>query len=310
MLTLIIRRLAQMPLVLFVIATMTFFLIRTVPGGPYDAERRLPPEVEQNLLHSCDRQAPLLSQYITYVKNWSSFEVDGCTGMSLKYPGRSVREVITDAMPVSLQLAGFAFVFAILFGLSAGVLAAWRQGTVVDHAAMGAAIAGVSVPAFVLGPLLVLVFSLQLGWLPPARWDGPSTWILPAVTLGASYAAYISRLARAGLLEVLGQGFITTARAKGLPTHLIVLRHALRGGLLPVVSFLGPAMAFLITASVVVEQIFAVPGLGRAFIESALNRDYNVVLGIVLVDAVLLMGLNLIVDLLYGYLDPRVRIEN
>lgn len=309
MLSFALRRLMIMPLVLFAVATLTFFLVRVAPGGPFDSERRLPPEVERNLQRQCDRDAPLSAQYVRFLKGWVSLEVDGCTGMSLKYPGRSVREIIVEAFPVSLHLGGLALLFALALGLTTGVLAAMRQNTWVDHVGMGTSIFGISVPSFVLGPLLILVFSLELGWLPPALWSGPSTWVLPALTLGASYAAYISRLTRAGLLEIVRQDFIRTARAKGLPEWLVVWRHALRGGLLPVVSYLGPATSALFTGSVVVEQIFGIPGLGRTFIESALNRDYNLVLGTVLLYAAFLMTMNLVVDLLYGVLDPRVRVD-
>lgn len=304
-----LRRLMLMPLVLFAVATLTFFLVRVAPGGPFDAERRLPPEVERNLQRQCDRDAPLSAQYVRFLKGWVSLEVDGCTGMSLKYPGRSVREIIAEAFPVSLHLGALALLFALALGVTTGVLAAIRQNTWVDYAGMATSIIGISIPSFVLGPLLILVFSLQLGWLPPALWSGPSTWILPALTLGATYAAYISRLTRAGVLEVVRQDFIRTARAKGLPEWRVVVRHGLRGGLLPVVSYLGPATSALFTGSVVVEQIFGIPGLGRTFIESALNRDYNLVLGTVLVYAAFLMTMNLVVDLVYGLLDPRVRVD-
>lgn len=303
------RRLVQMPLVLFVVATLTFFLIRVAPGGPFDSERRLPPEVELNLARQCDRDASLSEQYGRYLRSWLTFEIDGCTGYSLKYADRSVREVILTAFPVSVHLGALALLVALALGLFSGVIAATRHNTWWDHGAMAAAIAGISVPNFVLGPLLVLVFSLWLGWLPPARWEGPSTWILPAITLGVAYAAYISRLTRAGVLEIVREDFMRTARAKGLPTRIIVLRHGLRGGLLPVVSFLGPATSAVFTGSVVVEQIFSIPGLGRTFIESALNRDYNLVMGTVLVYAAFLMLMNLVVDLLYGILDPRVRVD-
>jgi oligopeptide transport system permease protein len=309
MLSFALRRLLLMPVVLVVVATLTFFLVRVAPGGPFDSERRLPPQIERNLQQQCDRDAPLQAQYVRFLKGWVSYEVDGCTGMSLKYPGRSVREVIREAFPVSLQLGALALLFALALGLGSGILAAVRQNTWVDSVSMGTAIGGVSIPNFVLGPLLILVFSLELGWLPPALWDGPTTWILPAITLGASYAAYISRLTRAGVLEIVRQDFIRTARAKGLSEWQVVTRHALRGGLLPVVSYLGPATSAMFTGSVVVEQIFSVPGLGRVFIESALNRDYNLVMGTVLVYAAFLMTMNLVVDLLYGALDPRVRTD-
>lgn len=309
MITYAFRRIVQIPLALLAVATMTFFLARVAPGGPFDAERKLPAEVERNLAKQCDREASMISQYVSYLRSWATFEVDGCTGMSLKYPDRSVREIIEQAFPVSLHLGGLALLVALALGLVTGVVAALNHNTWIDHLAMGTAITGISIPNFVLGPLVVLLFSLQLGWLPPARWGGPETWVLPALTLGVAYSAYISRLTRAGLLEVVRKDFMRTARAKGLPTYLIVMRHGLRAGLLPVVSYLGPAASALFTGSVVIEQIFAIPGLGRTFVESALNRDYNLVLGALLVYAAFLMVMNLVVDLLYGVLDPRVRVD-
>lgn len=304
-----LRRLTLFPVVLFAVASITFFLVRVAPGGPFDEERRLPAEIERNLAERCERTAPLASQYVRFLKGWVSLEVDGCTGMSLKYPGLSVREIILESLPVSLHLGGLALLFALALGMTSGVIAGMRQGTWADRAAMGTAIGGISVPNFVLGPLLVLLLSLELGWLPPALWEGPTTWVLPAVTLGVPYAAHISRLTRAGILEVVRQDFMRTARAKGLPGWLVVTRHGLRGALLPVVSYLGPASSALFTGSVVVEQIFGIPGLGRVFVQGALNRDYNLVLGTVLVYAAFLLAMNLVVDLLYGALDPRVRAE-
>jgi oligopeptide transport system permease protein len=309
MFTYALRRILMMPIVLFIVASTTFFLVRVAPGGPFDGERRLPPEVERNLAERCDTEAPLITQYLRFLQGWVSMEADGCTGVSLKYPGRTVREIIAEAFPVSVHLGAMALVFAMLLGLFSGVVAAVRHNSWIDHLAMSVAIGGISIPNFVLGPLLILVFSLQLGWLPPALWEGPSTWVLPAITLGVTYAAYISRLARAGMLEVVRQDFVRTARAKGLSSWLVVTRHTLRGGVLPVVSFLGPAVSAMFTGSVVVEQIFGIPGLGRTFIESALNRDYNLVIGTVLVYAVFLMCMNLVVDLAYGVLDPRVRVD-
>lgn len=304
-----LRRVLQMPLVLVVVASLTFVLVRLAPGGPFDRERRLAPEIERNLTRTCELDAPVEAQLVRFLRGLVTAEIDGCTGYSLKHPGRTVREVLTDAFPVSVHLGGLALLFALVIGFVTGLVAAMRQGSLVDRLAMMVSTVGISVPSFVLGPLFVLVFSLWLGWLPPALWSGPSTWILPAVTLGSAYAAYVSRLTRAGMLEIVHEDFMRTARAKGLPRRIVIIRHGLRGGLLPLVTYLGPATSSLFTGSVVVEQIFGIPGLGRVFIEAALSRDYNVVLGCVLLYAAFLLAMNLVVDLVYGFLDPRVRID-
>jgi len=305
-----IRRLLQMPIVLLAVASMTFVLIRFAPGGPYDVATRAAYSVESGEASLCSPDAPFEAQYVAYLRGWMSPDVDACTGYSLKYPARTVRAVILEAFPVSLQLGLFALLVALFLGFFTGVLAAVKQGTWTDRSAIAFVVAGISVPNFVLGPLLVLVFSLWLGWVPPARWAGPSTWILPSLTLGTAYAAYIARLTRAGVLEIVREDFMRTARAKGLPPHIVVFRHGLRGGLLPVVSYLGPASSAMFTGSVVVERIFSIPGLGNTFIDAALSRDYNVILGVVLVYAIFLMAMNLVVDVLYGFLDPRVRVES
>jgi oligopeptide transport system permease protein len=298
----IVRRFLGMIPVLLVIATITFFLMRLAPGGPFDKERRLPPEVEANLKAKYHLDEPLWKQYVRYVGN----ALQGDFGPSYKYSDRDVSEFIWEGFPVSMLLGALALVFALILGIIPGVIAALRQNTIWDYAPMSVAMLGVSIPNFVLGPLLVLIFSLGLYWLPPSRFDGPRYWILPAITLGAIYAAYIARLTRGGMLEVVRQDYVRTARAKGLPETTILFRHMIWGGLLPVVSFLGPATARILTGSIVVEKIFLVPGLGRYFIDAAINRDYTLVLGVVLFDSCLLILLNLVVDVLYGFLDPRV----
>ncbi len=320
-----IRRLLAAIPVLWIIVTATFFLMRLAPGGPFDKERRVSPEVEANLRTKYCLDCPLWQQYLTYLgplnlnpgqggvkafggdgsRPWSGI-LTGDFGPSFKYANRSVGSIIAEGFPVSIHLGGMALLFAIIMGMVPGLVAALRQNTAWDYGSMSAAMLGVSIPNFVLGPLLVLVFSLTLYWLPPARWDGPRYWILPTITLGAIYAAYIARLTRGGMLEVVRQDFVRTARAKGLPESLILWRHTLRGGLLPVISFLGPATARLLTGSIVVEKIFLVPGLGRYFIDGAINRDYTLVLGVVLFYSSMLIMLNLVVDILYGFLDPRV----
>ena len=233
----------------------------------------------------------------------------GDLGPSFRYPDRTVNELLTLGFPVSLTLGLCALGVALTIGVTSGVLAGLRRNSVVDYLTMSVALFGVSVPNFVLGPILMLIFALGLGWLPVAGWGTWRHLVLPSVTLGAFYAAYIARLTRAGLLEVIGQDFIRTARAKGLRESVVVLRHALPGAILPVVTYLGPASAAVLTGSVVVETIFSIPGIGRYFVGSALNRDYTMVLGTVVFYSVLLVALNLIVDVLYAYLDPRVQVR-
>ncbi len=291
--------------VMVLITTFAFFLMRAAPGGPFDKEKALPPEIEKNIRAKYHLDDPLIVQYGRYL-----FSVmRGDLGPSFKYPNRTVNEIIVESFPVSLKLGLLAMCFALFFGLSAGVISALKQNRWQDYTFMGFALFGVSVPNIVLGPLLVLIFGLWLGWLPVAGWESPVDAVLPTITLGAIYVAYISRISRAGILEVLGQDYVTVARAKGLPQRIVVFRHILRGGLLPVVSFLGPAFASILTGSIVVEKIFHIPGLGQHFVQAALNRDYTLAMGTVIFYALILILLNLVVDLLYTFLDPRVRYE-
>lgn len=301
----VLRRILAMVPTLFVIVTMTFFLIRLAPGGPFQSERDIPAEAKAALQAKYGLDQPLLVQYGRYLVNVARFDF----GPSYKYPSRTVREIVLGAIPVSLELGGLAMLLALLIGIPLGTLAAVRQNTAWDHGPMAFAMLGVSIPNFVLGPLLIFVFALGLRWLPPALWGSPAEKILPVVTLGAIYVAYIARLTRGGMLEVTRADFVRTARAKGLSEPVVVVRHALRGGLLPVVSFLGPAMARIVVGAIVVEKIFAIPGVGQYFVNAAFNRDYTLVMGVVLFYAVLLLILNLLVDLAYGYLDPRVELR-
>jgi oligopeptide transport system permease protein len=295
-------RLAGLPPILLVIVTVSFFVMRIAPGGPFDLERTLPEAVRANVEARYHLDEPLARQYLRYLGD----VLRGDLGPSFRYPDRTVTELIGLGMPVSLTLGACALLFALLLGGTAGILAALRHNRLVDYLTMSLALGGVSIPNFVLGPLLILVFALWLGWLPVAGWGSWRHLVLPAVTLGVLYTAYIARLSRAGMLEVLFQDFVRTARAKGLRESVVVLRHALPSAVLPVVSYLGPATAGALTGSVVVETIFAIPGIGRYFVQSALNRDYTMVLGTVIVFSGLLVVLNLIVDLLYAWLDPRV----
>jgi oligopeptide transport system permease protein len=300
----VVRRFLAMIPTLWVIVTITFFLIRLAPGGPFQAERDIPPEAKAALQAKYGLDQPLLTQYGRYLANVARFDF----GPSYKFPSRTVREIVLGAAPVSLELGGLAILLALAIGIPLGTIAAVRQNTKWDHAPMAVAMLGVSIPNFVLGPLLIFVFALTLRWLPPALWGSPQEKILPVITLGAIYIAYIARLTRGGMLEVTRADFIRTARAKGLAEPVVVARHALRGGLLPVVSFLGPAMARTVVGAIVVEKIFAVPGVGQYFVNAAFNRDYTLVMGVVIFYAVLLLMLNLLVDLAYGWLDPRVQL--
>jgi len=303
MLSYVLRRLAEFVPVLWAIITMTFFLVRLAPGGPFDSDKRVSPETLKRIEAHYNLDAPLYWQYLDYLGR----VLKGDLGPSFRKSSRSVREWILLRLPVSLELGIYALLIALGIGLAAGVVASLKPNSFLDHAPMAAAMLGSCVPNFVLGPLLVLVFALWLGWLPVAGWNSPADKILPSFTLGAVYAAYIARLTRAGMLEVLAQDFIRTARAKGLSEARVVLRHALRGGLQPVVAFLGPAIAGLLTGSFVVETIFQVPGLGREFVEAAFNRDYTMIIGTVLVYAVRVILLNLAADVATAWLDPRIR---
>jgi len=304
MLKFVLRRLlVTVPMVLLVVS-LTWGLIRLAPGNFYTGEKVIPPAVERNLREKYGLDRPWYVQYGKMIGN----TVRGDFGSSLKYTGQSVNSILAGALPVSATLGVLAYLVALTGGLVFGSLAALRQNSRLDYGSMAAAMVGISVPNFVLGPALVLLFSLTWFWLPPARWEGFSTHlILPVLTLSTVYMAYIARLTRSGMLEVLRSNYVRTARAKGLSERAVLLRHALRGGLLPVVSFSGPALAFLITGTVVVERIFALPGLGNYFINANLNRDEPLILGIVAFLSIAVLLFNLLVDIAYGLIDPRVR---
>ncbi len=289
---------------LWVIATLTFFMMRLAPGGPFQSEREIPEAAREALLARYGLDRPLLEQYGLFLVNAVKLDF----GPSYKYPTQQVREIIASGFPVSLELGTWALLLALALGVPLGVIAANRQNTAIDYLTMSGTLLGVSVPNFVLGPLLVLLFSLTLYWLPPALWLGPANRVLPVVTLAAIYLAYIARLTRGGMLETLRQDYIRTARAKGLPERRVIFGHALKLGILPVVSYLGPAVSRIIMGSIVIEQVFAVPGLGRQLVSAAFNRDYTLVLGIVLFYAGFLLVLNLVVDIAYSFLDPRVEL--
>jgi len=305
MLRFIIRRVVIVIPMLFIIVSITWGLIRLAPGNFYTGEKKLAPAIEQNLREKYGLNKPWYVQYRKVLWNMARFDF----GNSLKYEGQSVNQILLRALPVSATLGLCAYIFALAVGITTGTLAALRQNSWIDYASMTLAMLGISIPNFVLGPLLALAFALTLFWLPPALWEGfPSrSIVLPALTLSALYIAYIARLTRSGMLEVMRSDYIRTARAKGLSESQVVFRHALRGGLLPVVSFSGPALAFLITGTVVVERVFALPGLGNYFINACFNRDEPLIIGIVAFIAIAVLVFNLLVDISYGLIDPRIR---
>ncbi len=305
MLRFIIRRVIVIVPMLFIVVSITWGLIRLAPGNFYTGEKKLAPAIEKNLRAKYGLNKPWYVQYGKVLWNIARFDF----GNSLRYEGQSVNQILFRALPVSATLGICAYLFALAVGITTGTLAALRQNSWIDYATMALAMLGISIPNFVLGPLLALIFALTLYWLPPALWNGfPSkNIILPALTLSAIYIAYIARLTRSGMLEVMRSDYIRTARAKGLSESAVVTRHAMRGGLLPVVSFSGPALAFLITGTVVVERVFALPGLGNYFINACFNRDEPLIIGIVAFIAMAVLVFNLLVDISYGFIDPRIR---
>lgn len=306
MLRFIIRRLLITIPTILVVMTITWGLVRLAPGNFYITEKNIPPAIEKNIREKYGLDKPWYQQYGRMM--WGivrHFDF----GTSLKYEGQSVNAIIARSLPVSATIGIMAYLLALVVGVFAGSVAALKPNSKSDYASMAVAMTGISIPNFVLGPILVLVFSLYLYWVPPSRWNGfPSrNLILPVITLSGLYMAYIARLTRAGMLEVLRSDYIRTARSKGLSESQVVIRHALRGGLMPVVSYTGPALAFLVTGTVVVERIFVLPGLGNYFIQASLNRDEPLIIGGVAFIAIALLLMNLLVDIAYAYLDPRIR---
>jgi oligopeptide transport system permease protein len=305
MLSFLLKRLLHGIIVLWVVGTLTFVLLRLAPGGPFDRERKLPPEVLANIEAKYHLGEPLGAQYLRYLSGF----VKGDFGPSYKYVDRPVSEIIRDTLPTSALLGALALLFAWWIALPAGLVAAYWRNTWVDRWTMLLATLGISVPHFILGAFLIWEFALQLGWLQAGRWDQWSSAVLPAITLGAAPAAYLSALFRSNLIETLDEDFIRTARAKGVKESVVLLRHALRHSLIPVLTVMGPLTAALLTGSFVVEYVFALPGMGKFFITAVTDRDYPLIMGVTMVYTVLLVIANLIVDLLYGYVDPRIRTE-
>jgi oligopeptide transport system permease protein len=304
MLRFIVRRFLQTIPLLFVVATLTFFMIRLTPGGPFDKEKNTTPEIRKAIEAAYGLDQPLVVQYGIYMKQLLTGRL-----VSFKYANRTVNELIFDSFPVSAELGALSLAVALTLGMTAGFIAALRKNTIFEYSAMSLAMIGICLPTFVLGPVLMLVFAIHLQWFNAIGWDFARDRVLPALTLGLYFAAYIARLTRGGMLEILNQDFIRTARAKGASTTRIVFKHALRGGIAPVISFLGPTTAGIITGSFVIETIFGIPGLGRFFITSVSNRDYTLVCGTVVFYAALIVFFNLVVDIVQVWLNPRLRFE-
>lgn len=305
MLKFIIRRLLEAIPTLLVLITISFFMMRLAPGSPFTGERKLPPEVMANIEAKYHLNDPMYKQYFNYLIQLSK----GDFGPSFKYKDYSVNDLVAKAFPVSAKLGATAFIVAVLFGVSAGVIAALNQNTKWDFTVMGFAMTGVVIPSFVVAPLLVLIFAIHLKWFPGGGWDGGNLkhMVLPMVALSLAYIAIISRITRGSMIEIMHSNFIRTARAKGLPLRTIILRHALKPALLPVLSYMGPAFVGIITGSMVIETIFGLPGIGQLFVNGALNRDYSLVLSLTILVGVLTITFNAIVDVLYAVIDPKIR---
>ena len=304
MLSIFIKRILISIPVLLAVASITFFLIKLAPGGPFDADKAVSPQVLKNLNEAYNLNASQWQQYLDYM----SGVIRGDFGPSFRYPGRSVTEMITTGLPVTFELAIYSMLIALSIGIFSGVLAALKRNTFLDYVPMGIAMIGICVQTFLMGPLLVLIFGINFELLPVSGWGQlPGDKLLPSITLGFAYAAYIARLSRGGMLEILNQDFIRTARAKGLNETQVVTKHAMQGGLIPVVSFLGPAIAGLLAGSFVVETIFQIPGLGRFYVEAAFNRDYTMILGTTIFFSAMIVFFNLMSDLAALWLNPRSR---
>lgn len=302
----ILFRILQAIPVILVVITVTFFLVRAAPGGPFSNEKAVSDDVKAALEAHYKLDLPAHEQYFAYMSDL----FHGDLGPSFNFPSRNVNELIFQGLPVTLELGLYAMLIAIVIGITAGVIAALKPNTLQDYLPMSFSMIGICMPSFLLGPVLVLVFAVWLDWLPVSGWgDSSGDKILPSITLGAMYAAYIARLSRSGMLEVLSQDYLRTARAKGLPEHIVILKHALRGGLMPVISYLGPAFAAILSGSFVVETVFRIPGLGRFYVQAAFNRDYTMILGTTVFLATLIVVFNLLSDILAAWLNPRLRYQ-
>lgn len=301
----VFRRLGGAIIILWVIITVTFALMHAIPGGPFTTEKKLPPQVKASIEAKYHLDDPVWKQYGDYLGG----VITGDLGPSYKYEGRSVNDIISDAFPISAQLGLLSLMVAVAGGIAAGAISAMRPNGIVDYAVTILSTIGISVPTFIIGAVLVYVVGFELGWFPVALWRGPSHMVLPVLTLAAQPMAFIARLTRSGLLDVYQQEYIRTARAKGLSSWTILTRHALGNAILPVITYLGPLAASLLTGSFIVETIFAIPGLGQYFVTSIYNRDYTVILGITIFYSALVVFLNILVDMIYPLIDPRVTTE-
>ena len=306
MLDFLVRRLLSAILAIWVVITVTFFVMHAIPGGPFQRDKVLPPAIKENIEARYKLNDPLLVQYKDYLLNL----LKGDLGPSFKYRGQTVNGIIAARFPVSLELGLVAFVIAITLGVSAGIIAALNQGKFLDYLTMSFSTLGVAIPSFILGTLLMLVLSYKLGLLPPATWGTPLHVIMPAISLAALPTAYIARLTRSSMLDVLNQDYMKTAKAKGLPRRRVVWVHAIKNAIIPVLTYSGPLLAGIITGTFVVENIFAVPGLGKHFVTSIYNRDYTVILGTTVFYSLILIGLNILVDIAYSLFDPRIKLSD
>ena len=301
----VVRRIVSMIITLFFVITLTFVMMHSIPGNPFTGEKKLPPAIEKALMEKYNLDKPLSQQYVDYVSGVAK----GDFGPSMKYNGRTVNDLIGDGFPVSAELGGLAILLIVILGIPLGVVAALKQGTWVDRTMIFFAIVGVTIPSFVLATLLIYVFGTKLKWLPTSRWVSWKSRIMPTIALGVSSIAYVARLTRSSMLEVINQDYIRTARAKGLSETVVVFKHALKNALIPVVTYLGPLTAASLTGSFIIEKIFAVPGMGRMFVESISNRDYTVIMGVTIFYSLILVLFIFIVDLIYGLIDPRIKIN-
>ena len=301
----VVRRIVSMIITLFFVITLTFVMMHSIPGNPFTGEKKLPPAIEKALMEKYNLDKPLSQQYVDYVSGVAK----GDFGPSMKYNGRTVNDLIGDGFPVSAELGGLAILLIVILGIPLGVVAALKQGTWVDRTMIFFAIVGVTIPSLVLATLLIYVFGTKLKWLPTSRWVSWKSRIMPTIALGVSSIAYVARLTRSSMLEVINQDYIRTARAKGLSETVVVFKHALKNALIPVVTYLGPLTAAILTGSFIIEKIFAVPGMGRMFVESISNRDYTVIMGVTIFYSLILVLFIFIVDLIYGLIDPRIKIN-
>lgn len=301
----IFNRLSSSLLTIFVVITLTFFLIRAMPGGPFTDEKAIPPDVMEKIMERYHLNEPIHKQYIRYFSNIIKFDF----GPSYRHPGRTVNEIISESFPVSVQVGALAIFISLFLGIPIGITSALKRGQWQDSLTMLIATLGVTVPNFVIATLLIYVFALKLGWVTVGLWEGFSTSILPAITLAGYPTAFVSRLVRSSMLEVIQQDYIRTARSKGLTERVVIYIHALKNALIPVITYLGPLTAGILTGSFVVEQIFGIPGLGTYFVTSIQNRDYTMIVGVTVFYSFLLVFLNLIIDICYVFIDPRIKLD-